>query len=289
MLIKPNKNLKPSLSIPKPVLYLSKTLQATSNYLTLKFAKKLFTTPYKFPTPKREKQLYNSAKKEYFSVKAINKKIEILTYGYSKKKVLLVHGWAGRGTQFYLLADKLLEQGYMVVTFDGPAHGKSEGKTTLMPEFLETIKEVDQKYGPFDSAIGHSFGGFCLYNAVGTDLNVNKLVTIGASDTVSEVIRNFVKNLGLKPKIGTRLKKVFDKEFETDIDLHSSHLMAKQINIPTLVVHDTLDGDVCVSNAVNIRQNLQKGTLYITNGLGHTKILRNATVASKIVNFIVNE
>ena len=289
MNIKPNKNLKPSLSIPKPIIIFSKSLQVVSTKLTVLFAKKLFSTPYKFPTPKREQQLYNSAKKEYLNVTTIGKKIEVLTYGYSKKKVLLVHGWAGRGTQFYLLADKLLEKGYMVVTFDGPAHGKSEGKTTVMPEFLETINEIVKKHGPFETAIGHSFGGMTLYNAVATDLKVDKLVTIGAADTISEVIKNFTQNLGLQPKIAKKIKDAYDNQLETDIDLHSSHAMAKQINIPTLVVHDTLDGDVCVSNAINIRQNLQKGTLYITNGLGHTKILRDTEVARTIVNFIINE
>ena len=68
----------------------------------------------------------------------------------------MVHGWSGRGTQLYAIADKLLENGFMTISFDGPAHGQSSGKTTMMPEFMETCLEIDKKYGPFEIGIGHS-------------------------------------------------------------------------------------------------------------------------------------
>ncbi|MDD7914242.1 hypothetical protein [Polaribacter ponticola] len=51
-------------------------------------------------------------------------------------------------------------------------------------------------------------------------------------------------------------------------------------------MHDVNDGDVLVSCAINIRQNLEKGSLLITNGLGHTKILRDKSIVNKIINFI---
>ncbi|WBX72657.1 alpha/beta hydrolase [Tenacibaculum pacificus] len=186
-----------------------------------------------------------------------------------------------------MIADKLLEKGYMVISFDGPAHGKSSGKTTAMPEFLETINQIDKKHGPFEAAIGHSFGGMCLYNSVATDFKIKKLITVGAPDKVSDVILNFTKNLALKPVIAHKMKYLFDKKWERDIDTHSSNIVAKNILIPTLVVHDANDGDVPVSSAIHIRQNLQRGTLLITKGLGHTKILRNQKVTSDIVNFII--
>ena len=56
---------------------------------------------------------------------------------------------------------------------------------------------------------------------------------------------------------------------------YSPSVRAKRVKIPTLLVHDSNDGDVPVSCALNIRQNLQNGQLLITKGLGHTKILRN--------------
>ena len=277
----------PSLIIPKPIILVAKTIQFFSTSLTAKFGIKLFSTPIKFTIPKREKVMLQSAQKKTINIPAIAKKVEILSYGYSKKKVLLVHGWAGRSTQLFMIADKLLEKGYMVISFDGPAHGNSEGKTTMMPEFLDTITEIDNQFGPFDAAVGHSFGGMCLYNSVADNFKIKKLVTVGAADKISDVILNFTKNLKVKSVVASKMKNIFDKKWNTDIDIHSSSIVVKNINIPVLIVHDSNDGDVPVSCAMNIRQNTKEGKLLITKGLGHTKILRNKKVTSDIVDFII--
>lgn len=285
-----NSNLFPqSITIPKPIIFVAKFLQLFSSSITSKFAAKLFITPVNYPTPEREKVMFESAQKSFLTIDSIQKKVEILSYGYSTKKVLLVHGWAGRSTQMYMVADKLLEKGYMVISFDGPAHGNSSGKTTAMPDFLETLNKIDEKYGPFEAAIGHSFGGMCLYNAVAKNLRVSKLITVGAADKISDVLLNFTKNLKVKLAVAKKIKKTFDKKWEVDIDQHASSVVAKAIEIPVLIVHDTNDGDVPVSNAIAIRQSLQKGKLLITKGLGHTKILRNQKVTNQIVNFIIND
>ena len=231
--------------------------------------------------------MYESAQKKRLIVPEIGKEIEILLYGYSKKKVLLVHGWAGRSTQLFAFADRLLEKGFMVVSFDGPAHGKSSGKRTMMPDFLETIRKVDQTYGPFEAGIGHSFGGMCLYNAVASFLKLHILVTIGSGDYVSDIIQNFAKNLHLKKHHGKKIQAGLEKKWQVRVDDYSSHQMAKKIDVPVLLVHDTEDGDVPVYCAYHIRQYLKQGSLLISHGLGHTKILRSPTIVKKSIEFIV--
>ncbi|WP_431166510.1 alpha/beta hydrolase [Tenacibaculum halocynthiae] len=285
--ISTRKNPK-SIKIQKSITLLANFLQALSTNLVTKFGSKLFITPINFSVPEREKALYKSAQKKNMTIKSINKEIEVLSYGYSKKKVLFVHGWAGRSTQLFMTADKLLEKGYMFISFDGPAHGKSSGKTTSMPEFIEAIKQIDEELGPFEVVIGHSFGGLCLYNAVSDGLSVKKLVTIGAADKISDVLLNFTKSLKIKPLIAKKIKQLYDKQWGKNIDDHSSSVVAKNIQIPTLIIHDSFDGDVDVSCALNIRQNIKKGELLITKGLGHTKILRDKNVTSKIIDFIQN-
>lgn len=286
-LLETNKHLTPSLSIPKPVSFFAKSLEFLSSSLAASFARKLFVTPFNFPTPQREKYMLESAQKKQLSIPEINKEIEILSYGYSKKKVLLAHGWAGRSTQLFAFADRLLEKGYMIISFDGPAHGKSTGKTTSMPEFLTTVKKIDETYGPFEAAIGHSFGGMSLYNATSDFLNLKTFVAIGAGDKVSDIIKNFANNLTLKEKSAKKIQSGLEKNWKLKADDFASHHVAKRIEIPVLLVHDTEDGDVPVSSAYNIRQNLKNGSLLITHGLGHTKILRNQEVVNKSVEFII--
>lgn len=286
-LLTPNNQFKPSLSIPKPVTIAARSIELISSSLAARLGSWIFTTPINFPTPEREKYMLKSAQKKRMKVSEIGKEIEILSYGYSKKKVLLVHGWAGRSTQLFAFADKLLEKGYMVISFDGPAHGRSTGKRTMMPEFLETVKQIDQEYGPFEAAIGHSFGGMCLYNATSTFLKVKSFIAIGSGDKVSDIIKNFANNLTLRNGSGKKIQNRLEKKWQLKVDDYASHKVARNIDIPVLIVHDTKDGDVPVSCAYNIRQNLQNGSLLVSHGLGHTKILRDKGIVNKSIEFII--
>jgi len=279
------KTLPSSITIPKIVKNTAKFIQFFSPTLATSFANKLFRTPVKFPKPEREKMMWESAQKKRIKVTALDKEIDVLEYGYSPKKVLLVHGWAGRSTQLFMVADKLLEKGFMTYSFDATAHGNSDGKHSNLLEFMDCIQEINQQFGPFTSAVGHSLGGMAVY-ATANELELKNFVTIGAGNKISIVINRFIENLSLKSKIAKRLKKHYDTKFNMDIDNYSSENQAKGIKVPVLIVHDSLDGDVSVRCAFNIRQKLENGTLLITEGLGHTKILRDKATVSEVVNFI---
>lgn len=282
-----NTKSKPSLAIPKPVVVSSKLIEFISTNLVTRLAAVIFSTPFKFKRPQRESYMWKSSQKKMLSVNEINKEVQIVSYGYSKRKILLSHGWAGRSTQLFAFADKLLEKGFMVISFDGPAHGTSSGKKTNMIEFLATIKEIDNTFGPFEAAIGHSFGGMALYNATSTFLNLKTFVAIGSGDKVTDILHNFASNLGLKKSTGTKLITRVEKKWNIKVDDFAASHSAKKIDIPVLIIHDTKDGDVPVSCALNIRPNLRKGHLLITNGLGHTKILRDREIVKKSVEFII--
>lgn len=275
-----------ALKIPGWIKKTGKVLQFFSRDLATLYAARLFATPLKHKVPERELMMRNSAKNEKLFVQGIDADVQVYVYGYSKVKVLMVHGWAGRGTQLYQIADKILENKMMVVSFDAPAHGLSSGKRTNMLDFIETIYEIDKKYGPFDAAIGHSFGGMALINAAAAGLSLKKLVIIGADNSIPFIFKDFVKKLELNPVIATKLEQLFERKKRVKIDDFTSENKARKINIPTFVVHDSEDKYVNVSSALAIRQNLEQGELLITNGLGHHKILKSSFVIQRIINFI---
>jgi hypothetical protein len=165
-----------NIEIPKLLLTIAKFLSVISTKLTVLFASKLFTTPIKYRIPKRELEMYAKSKHELLLyIPSINRKVMIYRYGTShKKNSYLVHGWSGRGTQLFKIADELLKSGYSTISFDAPAHGKSPGRNTLMPEFIETILELEQQLGPFEVAIGHSLGGMSLLNSLKKGLKINQ-------------------------------------------------------------------------------------------------------------------
>ncbi|MDD3723160.1 MAG: alpha/beta hydrolase, partial [Lutibacter sp.] len=216
----------------------------------------------------------------------LNQEVMVYSYGYSKRKVLLIHGWSGRGTQLFKIADKLLENGFMTISFDAPAHGKSTGKTTMMNEFVKTALFLEKEFGPFEIAIGHSLGGMTVLNGIKQGLNLKKAIVIGSGDVITDIIKEFVEKIQLKPIMVDKIKQYFFNKFGEDIDNYSAYIAAKSVKIPILVLHDTEDNDVPVSCAHHIRQNLEQGEILITNGLGHRRILKDSKVINRIVEFI---
>jgi len=281
-----NNKIINTIEIPKPILISGKILQSISSRLATLFAAKLFSTPLKFKVPERELMMRESAKNKLIRIDAIKKKVMVYTYGYSKKKVLLVHGWSGRGTQLYQIADKILENKMMVVSFDAPAHGLSSGKNTTMIDFVKSIQQIDKEFGPFEAAIGHSFGGMSLLNSISEGLKLNSLIIIGADNSIPEIIKSFVKKIELKPGIAGKLESYYNKKLGIKMEDHSSQKAAINVKIPTLVIHDSEDRFVPVSSAISIRQNLKYGELLITNGLGHHKIFKDKQIIQRILEFI---
>jgi len=276
---------KKSVLIPDYIRKTSRILQVSSKYLATKYAVKLFSTPIKFRMPRNEQFYVDQSETSSLEVPAIGKTLNVYKYGQGPKKALLIHGWSGRGTQLAHFA-KAIEKEYTVYSFDGPSHGKSTGKTTNMREFIYSIEALDAAYGPFDLGIGHSLGGMALINANAMGVPFEKIVSIGAGDTITEIAQDFVAKIELKPLYGPRLKSHFDKKFKQDVDDFSSHKAAKNVKIPALIVHDKQDIEVSVSCAETIRQNLEQGSLLITEGLGHTKILRNKELIAQVKTFI---
>ena len=286
---KKTSNHTQSLKIPKIILLTSKLISFISPKLITLFAAKLFTTPIKHKIPKRELEMDQNSIQKLIPVPAIKKEVVLYQYGKSEKKILLVHGWSGRGTQLFKIADELLKIGYSTISFDAPAHGKSPGKTTIMVDFIATILEIDKQFGPFEAAIGHSLGGMSVLNAIKKGLKVNHAVVIGSGDIVEDIMDDFVAKLALKPAISTLLRLHFEKKYKEKMNSYSAFLAAKEITIPVLVIHDNNDPEVPVKAGIHIHEYLKNGELLLTDGLGHRKILGNHKVIEKTVQFIQNK
>lgn len=275
-----------TLKIPKAILITAKFLEIISTKLVVKFAAKLFTTPIKHKIPKREFQMDKNSIQEIVVIPSINKEIVVYHYGKGEKKILLVHGWSGRGTQLVKIADELILQGFSIISFDAPAHGKSKGNSSIMIEFIASILELEKQFGPFEFAIGHSLGGMSILNTIRENLKTKKAIIIGSGNIIQDIIDDFIKKLKLKHEIGIKLRDHFEKKYNSKMDYYSASNAAKEVSIPVLIIHDENDVDVNVKAAYQINENLKKSELMITKNLGHRKILGNTEVIMQIIKFI---
>ncbi len=271
--------------IPKPILYTGKLLQLFSPYLAMRFVFILFKTPYRFDRPSREHKMYQESNKKMLWIPNLQKNIKVYSLGTASKKVLLIHGWAGRGTQLYKIAESFVANGFMTISFDATAHGESEGKTSSMLEYITSIFEIEKKYGPFDFAIGHSLGGMALLNSIKQGLKLEKSAIIGSGNSITAICNQFVNRLGLKQKVAVLLKKKMDKVLNQDSEVLSGYVAARSVRIPVLVIHDTEDTDVKVACAYDVQKNLVNSELMITEGLGHRRILSDAKVIKRLITF----
>lgn len=274
------------MKIPRFIINTGKFLQFFSADLTVKYVRFLFQKPINHKLPEAEKPLDNEADISYLEIPGIKKKVAVYRWGTGDKKALIVHGWSGRATQMYKIINMLRESGYAVISFDAPAHGKSTGTKTMMPEFIKTIEKINEIYGPFHIAIGHSLGGIALLNVQGKNEIFEKLVVIGTPDSIYNIFNGFVEKLELKPLIAKKLIEVFEKITGKSIFEFHGSTNARKISIPTLVIHDDNDAEVPVTDALNNYKHLQNGKLLRTKGLGHSRLLKNNTVIEAIKDFV---
>ncbi|MCH8300953.1 MAG: alpha/beta hydrolase, partial [Candidatus Marinimicrobia bacterium] len=94
--------------------------------IAVRIADKLFFTPMGLPRPASEMPYYESA--SHSTMEYDGKKVAVYSWGEGEETLILVHGWASRGTRLGHLAEPLNKKGYRVISFDMPAHGDSEGK-----------------------------------------------------------------------------------------------------------------------------------------------------------------
>lgn len=274
------------LKIPKIIILSSKFITFLSEKWGVIYASKLFTTPIKHKIPKREIDMDKKSNQQMIVIPSINRSINIYEYGKSSKKVLLVHGWSGRGTQLCKIADEIIKLGYSTVSFDAPAHGKSPGHSTIMVDFIASVIEIDKQFGPFEIAIGHSLGGMTVMNAIKEGIQVKKAIIIGSGDIVQDITDDFIAKLELRPEMSKLLCLYFEKKYGRKMEDYDAYKAAEKTLIPTLVIHDENDPEVPVKAGIHIHKYLKNGELMLTKKLGHRKILADHHVIEKIINFI---
>lgn len=276
------------LEVPRYIKNTSKVLQTLNKNMAAAFALKLFETPIKYKMPKREQKMYEVSHKSKLTLPESGKEIVVYENKFGSKKVLLVHGWNGRGTQLVSIAKAFKELNYTIISFDAPGHGKSTKTAANMKHFIEAVFELDKKYNGFDVMIGHSLGGMSVINSLGRGLQTDKAVIIGSGNTTKAITEDFLGTIGMKQKLTPILINLFERKYNDKMTNYDVADQALKVNVPVLIIHDKNDKDVPFTAAEAISKNLQNNELLITTGLGHRKILGDEKVIEKIVQFVTS-
>jgi hypothetical protein len=205
--------------------------------------------------------------------------------GHSARRVLLVHGWAGRGTQLGFFISRLNEQGFEAICLDGPAHGESPGSYTYPMHFALYLKNVVDELGGVDGVIAHSFGAGASALAVGLGMKTRSLVYIGGFSEFKPVLEFFCKVSGLTGLAKESFLQEGGYRNGGPIENLRIDKIPELRGFPLLLVHDYDDAEVPIGGILTLAKTLGTRTLF-TKGLGHHKVLRDPDVISRSVEFI---
>ena len=207
--------------------------------------------------------------------------------GSGKKKMLLLHGWSGWFGQFEELIRQVDTTEYTLYAVHPLGHGESRAEQSHPGRFIEAVLEAHDFVGTsFDVAIGHSLGAAALVYVEAQRSCFERLVLVSGPATIEGVLNRFAGFVNL----GERSKRIFIRDMETKVGLEIDCLnlvpLAHSIKQPTLLVHDTSDTEVPVSESSVLDQAFPHSRRVQTSGYGHSRILRNAEVISEILTFI---
>lgn len=269
----------------KLVQWVFPKMEKTIPGLAHRFFVTIFFTPLNYKVPPKEKALEKEAEK--FDVQVAGKRIQCYAWG-NGPVVLLVHGWAGRATQFRKIIYALVNANFRVVGFDGPAHGHSEGRSTNILEFEEALKNIYAKTGVPEGIIAHSFGGGAVLFAAMNGLIVKKLINIATPTIGDEIINTYLKTINGSSSTAQFFKSYIlrnnGKPFDEFTGLHFIRNIKQDIDL--LLVHDENDQDVAINHALELMKYYPQAKLFKTRGLGHTRILKDEEVVKRCVKFM---
>lgn len=265
-------------------------LSATVPGVASRVAADLFMKPRRFPTPPREKAIL--VKGTPFTVK-LGTSTEVRAWRFGEGPVvLLAHGWEGRGSQLTPFVAPLVERGYSVVTFDAPGHGASAGSRSSLPHFAwalrvvaDAVSEAGNSAG-IHAVIAHSFGCAAATLALRDGLAIQRVVYLSPPLNPVEYTARFGDILGLNTATIHQMQKRIEERFARKWSDYSLAESARGMNTPLLIVHDRDDRETLWSEGAALAAAWPQARLLTTEGLGHRRILRDASVIGEVTRFI---
>jgi pimeloyl-ACP methyl ester carboxylesterase len=249
--------------------------------LAARMAVRMFTTPHRHTPPEREREA--EAMGERTSVRTARGELSAIRFGRGRgPKVLAMHGWEGRATQWGPLAERLTHAGFEVIAIDAPAHGRSPGRRAHMAGFAEALLDADEQLGPFAAVVGHSMGAAAVTIALNRGLRARRAALIAGPARLDAVLQRFARHIGLSDAA----TQAFDRQLETIVgqpaaDLGSSEL-ATGLRQPALIIHSRDDREIPFADAEAIARAWPQGHLLAVDGVGHRRILRSESVLKAV-------
>lgn len=204
--------------------------------------------------------------------------------------VLLVHGWGGHAGQMLALADEMLKQGLQPVLLEMPAHGRSRGASSNLPQFARVLDyaaaRLQQQGHTLRGMVAHSLAANAAAYAASRGLATGRLVLLAPPASPLEYTRLFAHVFGLREATRAAMQRRIEVREGMLMPLFEPAAVGPRIRMPTLVVHDRQDSINRFADGVAYSQAIEGARLVATEGLGHRRILKDSAVLQQVGAFL---
>lgn len=259
-------------------------LGAASPELAARIAERLFRTPRRAPRPAAEHEALQGGRR--FAIPFGDRHLAAWEWGEVGPRVLLVHGWAGRGAQLAPFIEPLVDAGHRVVAFDAPGHGDSPGGRTTFTEFAAAIEAAADSLGTLHAVIAHSMGGATTALVASRRPLAGRYVMIAPPRRFLDFAEGFSRMIGLSPEVYARFVARLDRALGVPAESLVVDDFVRDARAPLLVVHDAEDRDVPFDRGAQIAASWPGALLHRTEGLGHNRILKDPEVVRIVHRFV---
>lgn len=238
----------------------------------------------RFATPVRRENPARMPRGETWTLHSGGRDVAVYTAG-NGPRVLFVHGWEGSALDFASLSTVFRAAGFGVVSFDHPAHGRSAGTQTTLPEMARAVLDVARATGPFAAVVGHSLGAAAALLALGNGLAARAAALIAPPRDARYFLRLLTNAMGLSEARTMGAIALLERRTGKLSGLETDKI-ARRILVPGLVLHDRGDRYVPFSHGEAIAAAWPGARLVPLSGLGHRRGLDAPHVHAEILNFV---
>lgn len=203
--------------------------------------------------------------------------------------VVLLHGWGGYAAQMLPLAQALSAQGLRPLLVDLPAHGRSEGSTSNLPQFARAIDYLvarqQQQGHEVRAVVAHSLAANAAAHAASRGTPMDRLVLLAPPASPHEYTRLFAHVFGLHEGTRAAMQKLIEAREGILMPQFEPAAVGPRVRVPTLVVHDRGDSINRFADGQAYAHAVRGAQLLATEGLGHRKILKDAGVIGRVAIF----
>jgi pimeloyl-ACP methyl ester carboxylesterase len=204
--------------------------------------------------------------------------------------VLLFHGWGGHARQLLPLAEALAQRGLRPVLVEMPAHGRSKGSVSNLPQFARAIDYVAARLQheghTLRALVAHSLGANAAAYVASRGLGVERLVLLAPPASPRDYTRYFAHVFGLSEATRAAMQKRIEAREGILMPQFEPDAVGSRIRVPTLVVHDRDDSINRFADGQAYAHAIRGAQLVATQGLGHRRILKDAEVLGKVASFL---